>query len=172
MGFASLRFDQRHQSFATLPLTHDIAVARVLTFLGAGALPLIGHKAGHSSPGMRAAMLSDSLIYTGRLRVGTGVALVSAASYLAARLGEMSLPFLVQHGTEDAFVSMKGSVELFERASSGDKQMRTYPGAGHNLLHEAPATLAAVRSDYLSWLDSHADEVSRRRELSLASAQL
>ena len=88
-----------------------------------------------------------------------------AAAHLAGRLGEMGAPLLLQHGTEDALVAPRGSRELLAKAASADKTLIEYVGASHNLLAEQPATLHAVRRDYLSWLEA-------RLEASAASAGL
>lgn len=103
----------------------------------------------------RIALLADELCYSGRLRVGTGLALLRASASLAARLSDWDVPLLLQHGLDDAVVAPHGSRELLAAASSADKTLIEYQ-AGHNLLAE-PATLHAVRRDYLQWLETRAD---------------
>lgn len=143
---------------------------RVLARLIASVLPklaLLPSPAGRGGGPSRVAALmrADKLAYTGRLRIGTAVALDRAAAQLRSRMHELKLPFLVQHGDGDAVVSLAGSVELAAMAGSGDKALMRYAGASHNLLHEASATLVAVRRDYLAWLDE-------RVEMSAMSAML
>ena len=145
-------------------------VVRVFARLIAIVLPtlaLLPSPAGRGGgpKGIAALMRADKLAYTGRLRIGTAVALDRAATQLRAHMHELKLPFLVQHGDGDAVVSIAGSVELATLAGSVDKALMQYAGASHNLLHEASATLVAVRRDYLAWLDE-------RVELSAMSAML
>lgn len=146
------------------------AVARLLALV-APHLPLLPHaagagtKAGAAAAAVRQRMLADKLCYAGRMRIGTGLALQSAAAHLASRLHEMRLPFLLQHGSDDALVAPVGSQQLAAKAASQDKTLLVYDSAGHNLLSEEPATLHKVRSDYLEWLD-------QRAEASAASASL
>jgi alpha-beta hydrolase superfamily lysophospholipase len=135
------------------------AAARVLAWL-APHLPLLPHAAGAGSTvaaAVRQRMLADKLCYCGWMRLGTGLALQRGAAHLAARLEEVSLPLLLQHGSEDPLVAHRGSAELVARAASCDKTLITYSDAGHNLLNEVPATLQRVRADYLDWLDARVD---------------
>jgi alpha-beta hydrolase superfamily lysophospholipase len=139
-------------------------LARALSLVAPG-LPLLSHKAGAgAAPGSaveaaveRSKMLADGLCYTGAMRIGTGLALLRGAAHLAGRLSELRLPLLLQHGSADALVAPRGSAELLQAAASGDKTLIVYDGASHNLLAEAPATLHAVRQDYLAWLDARLD---------------
>ena len=108
-----------------------------------------------ASMAARMALLSDRLCYSGRLRVGTGVALLRASASLAAKLGEWNVPLLLQHGLDDKLVAPHGSRELLAAAASADKTLIEYQ-AGHNLLAE-PGTLHAVRRDYLQWLEARTD---------------
>ena len=53
--------------------------------------------------------LSFPLTYTGRLRIGTGFALKDAFEDMFRNLHEISVPFLLQHGTKDTVVDIKGT---------------------------------------------------------------
>jgi acylglycerol lipase len=138
-------------------------VARLLTRV-APHLPLFQQR-GVAGSAARARLAADTLCYAGGMRVGTALALHDGARHLAARLGELRLPLLLQHGTADALVALRGSAELCAQAASPDKTLLTYDGATHNLLNEAPAVLHRVRADYLAWLDA-------RVEASASSAAL
>jgi len=125
-------------------------------------LPLLPHRAGKGTTAslekqVRAAMLADPLTYSGRLRAGTAVALNRAAKHASAHLGELRIPFLVQHGDLDPLVALSGSVALAEKAAAGDKKLFVYHNAGHNLLNESSATLQQVRADYLQWMEQRVD---------------
>ena len=125
-------------------------------------LPLLPHRAGKGTGAslerkVRAAMLADPLTYSGRLRAGTAVALHRAAKHAATRLGDLRIPFLVQHGDSDPLVALSGSVALEAAAAAGDKRLLVYRGAGHNLLNETAAVLGQVRHDYLQWMEARVD---------------
>jgi alpha-beta hydrolase superfamily lysophospholipase len=125
-------------------------------------LAIFPHRAGRGSKGaiaarVRAAMVADPLSYSGRLRVGTALALHRAAKHATSRLPELRIPFLVQHGDSDPLVALAGSQLLAATARAVDKQLAVYAGAGHNLQNEAPATLESVRRDYLEWIEARVD---------------
>lgn len=113
---------------------------------GRGANPAIQKK-------VAGLMMADPLCYKGKLRIGTALALVAASESLRKRLGEVDVPFLVQHGDADKVVAVEGSRRLFRQAASADKQIKIYEGASHNLMHELPDTMEAIRGDFLAWLD-------------------
>jgi hypothetical protein len=84
------------------------------------------------------------------------MALVAASESLRKRLGEIDVPFLVQHGDADRVVAVEGSIQLQKQATSADKAIRIYEGGSHNLMHELPDTLSTVRADFLSWIGERA----------------
>jgi alpha-beta hydrolase superfamily lysophospholipase len=55
---------------------------------------------------------------------------------ILARAGELRLPLLLLHGSEDQIASPDGSRRFFEGAASADKERKVYAGARHNLFHE------------------------------------
>ena len=66
---------------------------------------------------------------------------------------QVSLPFLVLHGTDDVVADPSGSKLLHERASSRDKTLKLYPGMWHVLMGERPEDVERVFADVISWLD-------------------
>jgi alpha-beta hydrolase superfamily lysophospholipase len=59
---------------------------------------------------------------------------VPAASASASR--RRRLPLLVLHGGDDQIVPAAASRDLFDGASSPDKQLGIYPGLRHEILNE------------------------------------
>ena len=147
--------------FSHPPSPMLVALCSLLAGL-APHLPLFPHSPGKGTTAevasrVRAAMQADAFCYTGPVRVGTAVALHRAAAKAAARIGELRLPFFVQHGDEDPLVALAGSVKLHSQAVAADKRMAVYANAGHNLLNEKEEVLHAVRKDYMQWLDARVD---------------
>lgn len=67
---------------------------------------------------------------------------------------QVSLPFLVLHGEEDKVTDQSASKELFEVASSKDKDLKLYPGMWHGLLYGEPLeNINIVFRDIINWLD-------------------
>jgi pimeloyl-ACP methyl ester carboxylesterase len=71
------------------------------------------------------------------------------SSYEAcARLGELKLPTLVIHGSEDALIPEPNARDLMERICVAD--YRVLEGAGHLFFHEDPPRTCALVRDFLA----------------------
>lgn len=64
---------------------------------------------------------------------------------------EFNYPILILHGRDDALVSYKDSLDLFEAISSKDCQMKIYKGLYHEILNEYAKD--EVINDILSWIE-------------------
>ncbi|KAG9452706.1 hypothetical protein H6P81_005610 [Aristolochia fimbriata] len=96
----------------------------------------------------------NPLRYRGKPRLGTVVELLRVTNYLSTKLTDVSLPFLVLHGSEDVVTDPDVSRALYEEAKSQDKTIKIYPGMMHSLLFgETDENVALVRADILSWLN-------------------
>lgn len=71
--------------------------------------------------------------YSGKLRLGTGLAILQITEYLQERLHEITKPLLILHGTGDLVTSYHSSVNLFDAARSADKTLKLYEGMWHVL---------------------------------------
>nr|DAD20854.1 TPA_asm: hypothetical protein HUJ06_022317 [Nelumbo nucifera] len=92
--------------------------------------------------------------YQGKPRLGTVVELLRITDYLNRRLCDVSLPFLVLHGSADVVTDPEVSRALYEAAKSEDKTIRIYEGMMHSLLFgETDENVEIVRGDILSWLN-------------------
>ncbi len=103
-------------------------------------------------PQVVADMDRDPLIDQRKLPASLAVQFLGAMIQIQARASEVSLPFLVMHGTGDRLTNPEGSKELYRKASSTDKILKLYPGLYHDLLHEPEK--AEVASDILAWLEA------------------
>lgn len=123
------------------------------------SLPIVAASQGKSYHPSRAASerakeVADPLVYTGKLRVGTGLALRRALVGYEERMRALHTPLLIQHGTADRVCSAEGSRRLYERASSADRELRLYNNAHHDLMRERPFVSAKVFEDLLHWINA------------------
>lgn len=100
----------------------------------------------------------NPLRYRGKPRLGTVLDLLRVTDYLNRRLGDVKIPFIVLHGSEDAVTDPEVSRELYRAARSEDKAIRIYEGMMHSLLFgETEENIEAVRRDILSWLEERSE---------------
>ncbi|CAN1854315.1 Caffeoylshikimate esterase [Linum perenne] len=91
--------------------------------------------------------------YNGKPRLGTVLELIRVTDCLAKRLSDVSLPFLVCHGSADVVTDPNVSKSLYEEARSDDKTLKIYDGMMHSLLFgETDENIEIVRRDILNWL--------------------
>lgn len=96
--------------------------------------------------------------YRGKPRLGTVLDLLRVTDCLNRRLGDVRIPFIVLHGSEDAVTDPEVSQALYREARSEDKAIRIYDGMMHSLLFgETEENIAAVRHDILAWLEERCD---------------
>lgn len=99
-------------------------------------------------------MRNDPLIFDGKGPARTASELLGAIETLREQAGQLTVPLLSLHGTEDRVTPPTGSAWLVEHAGSQDKTLHQFPGLVHDLLHEPER--AQVVEVILSWLDAHA----------------
>ncbi|KAL5656569.1 hypothetical protein ACJX0J_035888, partial [Zea mays] len=104
-------------------------------------------------PQLKKEIRSNPYMYRGNLALQTGRELLSVSLDTEKNLHEVSLPFLVLHGTDDVVADPSGSRLLHERASSRDKTLKLYPGMWHVLMGERPEDVERVFADVISWLE-------------------
>lgn len=84
------------------------------------------------------------------------VELLRVTDELSSRLHEVSISFLVLHGSADEVTDPAVSKALYKEARSEDKTIKIYDGMLHSLLFGEPdENVAIVRQDILSWLNEH-----------------
>ncbi|KAH7279066.1 hypothetical protein KP509_37G003900 [Ceratopteris richardii] len=92
--------------------------------------------------------------YLGRPRLGTALEIVRVTSHLSERLNDVSLPFIVLHGSADVVTDPAVSKALFENAKSTDKTLKIYEGMWHALLAgEYDSDVDAIFTDIRNWLE-------------------
>ncbi|KAJ0406940.1 hypothetical protein ATCC90586_000201 [Pythium insidiosum] len=134
------------------------AVAKVLRALSPKIPFAKGNRGKNSSPEVAAIVdamkRADPLFYNGRLRIGTGLAMLEAITAIDAKLPRIDAPYLLQHGTADFVCHISGSQQLHEKTASRDKEFRAYPGGAHDLSNEPPHIRNAVVQDFVAWLEA------------------
>ena len=104
-------------------------------------------------PAKRLIAARNPMRYNGRPRLGTVMELLRATDELGARLGEVTVPFLVVHGSADEVTDPAVSRALYEAAASEDKTIKMYDGMLHSMLFGEPEeNIERVRDDILAWL--------------------
>lgn len=122
---------------------------------------------------------ADPLVYTGKMRIATGLALMEACQRVRESFGSLRPPLLVQHGDADMVCSVQGSRNLVAAvratrahetnvaaveadgptAGGGtgghgdDVTLIEYDGGHHDLLRERPHVASQVVADMLEWLE-------------------
>uniref|UniRef100_A0AAV1VEQ5 Serine aminopeptidase S33 domain-containing protein n=1 Tax=Peronospora matthiolae TaxID=2874970 RepID=A0AAV1VEQ5_9STRA len=107
-------------------------------------LPLVTANSGHNNSPEVAALATadkhaDPLYYPGKMRIGTGLALLEGIKSIQDKLELIETPYLLQHGMEDRACSVTGSAALHLKTRSADKTFKTYEGAHHDLASEPPS---------------------------------
>ncbi|WVZ72690.1 hypothetical protein U9M48_021109 [Paspalum notatum var. saurae] len=102
-------------------------------------------------PAALVAKYSDPLVYTGPIRVRTGHEILRLSSHLLRHLKQVTVPFLVLHGTADRVTDPAASQELYREAASRRKALRLYDGFLHDLLFEPERD--DIGADIIAWMD-------------------
>jgi alpha-beta hydrolase superfamily lysophospholipase len=104
-------------------------------------------------PEIVAAYDKDPLVCRRGVLLKTGAEFVKAMKYIQSRMGDLRLPLLIVHGTEDKLVDKIGSQWLHDRVSCGDRSLKLYDGFFHEVIHDVGGE--QVQQDIRAWLDSH-----------------
>jgi acylglycerol lipase len=66
--------------------------------------------------------------------------------------GQITLPVLIMHGTEDKVTRPSGSQEFYAQAGAVDKTLKLYEGHFHDLLNDVDKEI--VMADIQAWIDA------------------
>ncbi len=146
-------------SGATLKLSDKyspalIALAKIVSLL-LPKLPLLKLDAGAVSrdPEVVSAYESDPLVYRGGVPARTGAEMNRAMEQIQRGMEAVAVPLLIMHGTTDLLTDPEGSSQLYDRAGSGDKELKLYEGLYHEILNEPEKE--RVLADMVDWLERH-----------------
>jgi len=96
---------------------------------------------------------SDPLNYHGRMPARTAAEFLHATHRIQAGMDQISLPFLVFHGTADQLTDVRGSCQLYHLSCSEDKTLGLYEGFYHETFNEPKQE--QVLDELVTWLDEH-----------------
>ncbi len=99
-----------------------------------------------------AALEADPLTKGETQPAATVSALVRADERLHDSFGQIMLPVLILHGTEDKATLCRGSEHFYARAGSADKTLKLYDGHYHDLLNDLGKEI--VLSDIVGWIEA------------------
>jgi alpha-beta hydrolase superfamily lysophospholipase len=94
---------------------------------------------------------ADPLVFHGKVKAGTGAALLSRLQSFPARLPSLTLPVLIMHGEKDKLTNPEGSKLVDKLAGSTDKTLKIYPELFHEIFNEPEQD--QVLSDLTAWLE-------------------
>jgi len=97
---------------------------------------------------------TDALVHQGHPTIALSLALAEQMTLLPARVRDLRLPLLVQHGTDDRICPPDGSRALAESVGTDDLTVRWYDGLWHEIYHEPERERPL--GDLREWLDRHA----------------
>jgi len=128
-----------------------VAIAKVL----GKVVPTLGTlaldpKSVSRDPKVVEAYEADPLNFHGKVKAGTGAALLSRLQTFPSRLPSLTLPLLVMHGEKDKLTNPEGSKLVNELAGSSDKTLKIYDGLFHEIFNEPEQD--QVLTDTTSWL--------------------
>lgn len=95
----------------------------------------------------------DPLVFHGRVPARTGREILKTADRVLKRAGELRLPVLVMHGSEDQLAAPRGSKQLDAGLGSDDHSLKIYDGLYHEIFNEPEKK--QVLADLVAWLDNH-----------------
>ncbi len=101
---------------------------------------------------------SDPLVHHGKLPARTIAELAAAIESFEGRMGNLTLPLLGMHGSEDGLAPVEASRMVNRLASSEEKTLKVYDGLRHEIFNERPADRERVIGDLLTWLDARRTE--------------
>ena len=102
-------------------------------------------------PGVKEAVDQDEFAFSGRVPLGTAVAMITAGREAVAQANRLTLPTLVIVGTGDTIAAASGGCAIYARAASTDKTLAVYHGMYHETLHEV--NRHHVYDGILSWIE-------------------
>ncbi|MBM9594507.1 alpha/beta fold hydrolase [Rhodobacteraceae bacterium MCCB 386] len=99
-----------------------------------------------------AALKADALTKDEKQPAATVAALVRADERLHDSFGQITLPVLILHGTDDRATVCRGSEYFHQHAGSADKTLKLYEGHYHDLLNDIGKE--EVLADIVGWIEA------------------
>mmetsp|Transcript_65545 Transcript_65545/g.108672 ORF Transcript_65545/g.108672 Transcript_65545/m.108672 type:complete len:330 (-) Transcript_65545:41-1030(-) len=108
----------------------------------------------YRDPERRAECVSDTLYYSGNMRLATAYSFLATALDLHENLEKIDCPFVCLFGTEDKVNEIAGADDLLERSATAasDKEVKKYEGGLHALMCEPLPIRGEIERDILAFL--------------------
>lgn len=87
-------------------------------------------------PGVVAAYKADPLVFRGKVPARTAREMMNAVTTYPARVGAMTVPCLLMHGSADRLVLAADAQPVFDAIGSADKTVRIFAGLYHEIFNE------------------------------------
>lgn len=104
-------------------------------------------------PAVVAAYDNDPLVFRGKLPARTGAEILAATGTVKSRLGALTVPTLVLHGTADTLAAPSSSDMLERGAAARDLTVIRYDGLYHEVFNEPERH--TVLGDVQQWIQAH-----------------
>ena len=79
--------------------------------------------------------------------------MVAAAASFPARVAQLKLPVLIQHGAQDKLIPLEPNRAIYAALGAADKTVMIYEGLYHEIYNEPEH--AMVIDDLMAWLAAH-----------------
>ena len=93
---------------------------------------------------------ADPLVHHGKVPAGIARGMITAAEGFPARLPSLTIPVLLQHGSDDRLTDPAGSKLVADLAGSSDVTLKVYDGLYHEIFNEPEQE--EVLNDLIEWL--------------------
>ncbi|HYD04090.1 MAG TPA: alpha/beta hydrolase [Reyranella sp.] len=104
-------------------------------------------------PAVVTAYRHDPLVTIGKVPARTVGEMASAANAYLAQAPAMTVPVLIQHGSQDLLIPPEGNRAIYAAIGSEDKTIETYEGLYHEIYNEPERE--SVLDDLVAWLEAH-----------------
>ena len=93
---------------------------------------------------------ADPLVHHGKVPAGIARGMITAAEGFPARLPSLTIPVLLQHGSDDRLTDPAGSKLVADLSGSSDVTLKVYDGLYHEIFNEPEQE--EVLNDLIEWL--------------------
>lgn len=149
---AGLMLSSPALSIPILPVLHPLALAVGRLLPGLPTIPLDRRGLSHDPDVVQQAE-EDPLNFHGGTPAGTAASIIRTGRSVLAQVAQLTVPFLVTHGTADPISDPRGSERLYERAGATDKTLSLFEGFYHETFNEPDGRL--VLDTMTDWLEEH-----------------
>lgn len=112
-------------------------------------------------PAVERRLQADPLCYNGPARARLANELYRASIRTRAEVERLTLPMLIMHGAADRYTNPQGSILLYERARSGDKELKLWDNNWHEIFNDLDKE--QVIAHMVRWLEARSGNEDRSK---------